>query len=55
MIFIAALAFALSALMYGFGWSSGHVTYVLFALIGLLCLALSGWTWGWLPVRRRSE
>jgi hypothetical protein len=55
MIFAAAFAFAIAILMLLFGWSSAHVTWELFMLIGLLCMALSGWTWGWLPRRRESQ
>jgi hypothetical protein len=51
-IFLAALAFAIAVLMHLFGWSHGHVDVTLFALIGLLCLALAGCTWDWLPRRR---
>lgn len=55
MIFAAAVAFAIAILMLLFGWASGHVTWELLALIGLLCMALSGWSWGWLPVRRPGK
>jgi hypothetical protein len=51
-IFAAAVAFAIAVLMYAFSLSSGHVDWILFALIGLLCMALSGCGWGWLTVRR---
>jgi hypothetical protein len=53
-IYIAALAFAIAILMHLFGWSHGVVDVELFTLTGLLCLALSGCTWGWITVRRRA-
>jgi hypothetical protein len=37
---LAALSFAIGLLMHMFGWSSGKVDVLLFALIGLLCVAL---------------
>lgn len=49
MILLAALAFAIAVLMHLFGWSHGHVD------VTLLCLALSGCSWGWLPVSRRRD
>lgn len=52
MFFLAALAFALAILMHLFGWSHGTVDVTLLALTGLLCLALSGCSWDWLPRRR---
>lgn len=52
MIFISAAAFAIAVLMYGFSLASGHVTWTLLALIGLLFLALAGCPWGWVSVRR---
>jgi hypothetical protein len=54
MIYIAVLAFALAILMHLFGWSHGVIDVTLFELIGLLCLALAGCTWGWLPIQRRG-
>jgi hypothetical protein len=50
-IFLAALAFAVAILMHLFGWSRGVIDVLLFELIGLLCLALAGCSWGWLPRR----
>jgi hypothetical protein len=49
---LAVIAFAIAILMQLFGWSHGHVDVTLFALIGLLCLALGCCPWGWLPSRR---
>ena len=40
--------------MHLLGWGSGKIDVELFTLIGLLCLALSGCTWGWITVRRRA-
>lgn len=54
MIYAAAFSFAVAVLMLLFGWAGGHVTWTLFALIGLLCLALNGCGWGWITVRRRE-
>lgn len=51
MIYIAAFAFAIAILMHLLGWSHGVIDVELFTLIGLLCLALSGCSWGWLPRR----
>jgi len=49
-IFLSALAFAIAILMHLFGWGHGVIDVTLFALIGLLCLALSAvpassWPW----------
>jgi hypothetical protein len=43
----SVVAFAIAVLMYAFSLHSGKViTYVLFTLIGFLCLALDrGWAW----------
>jgi len=54
MMFLAALFFAIAVLMHFFGWGSGHVDVTLFALLGLLCLALAGCPWGWVQIRRRD-
>ena len=54
MIFISVGAFAVAILMHLLGWGSGKIDVELFTLIGLLCLALSGCTWGWITVRRRA-
>lgn len=51
MIFLSALCFALAVLMHLFGWGHGVIDVTLFMLLGLLFLALSGCTWGWLPRR----
>jgi hypothetical protein len=51
-IFISAVAFAIAVLMYGFSLASGHVTWTLFALVGLLFLALASCPWGWVVARR---
>lgn len=50
-VILAALAFALAILMHLFGWGHDHVDVTLFELTGLLCLALSGCSWGWPPRR----
>lgn len=55
MIFISAVAFAIATLMHLFGWGSGHVDVTLFALIGLLCMALAACPWSVLPLRRRDQ
>jgi len=48
----AVVAFAIALLMYAFSLSSGKVVdYVLFTLIGLLCLALDR-GYGWYATRR---
>lgn len=51
MIFIAAFAFAIAVLMHLLGWGTGKIDVTLFELIGLLCLALAGCSWGWIPRR----
>jgi hypothetical protein len=51
MIFISAAAFAIAILMHLLGWGSGKIDVDLFTLIGLLCLALSGCSWGWVARR----
>ena len=53
MFIVSAVMFFISILMYGFSLGHGKITYTLFALLGLLFLALAGCTWGWLPVRRQ--
>jgi hypothetical protein len=48
----AVVMFAIATLMYAFSLNSGKVVnYVLFALIGLLCLALDR-GYGWYSTRR---
>ena len=52
MIFLSALFFGIATLMHFFGWGSGKADVELFMLLGLLFLALSGCSWGWVHVRR---
>lgn len=50
-IFLAALFFAIALLMHLAGFGSGHLDVTTFELLGLLCLALAGCSWGWIPRR----
>lgn len=52
MIRLAAIvAFILAIIFYGFSISHGVWTYIIFALIGFLCLALDGFSWPRFPPR----
>jgi hypothetical protein len=55
MIFLAALAFAIALILDFAGVAKGHFDPTTFMLAGLLCLALAGCPWGWLPVSRRRD
>jgi hypothetical protein len=53
-IILAALCFGFAILMHAFGWSSGKIDVTLFALFGLLFLALAGWRGPVWPFRRET-
>ena len=56
MILLSALCFGIAILMHAFGWSSGKVDVELFALFGLLFLALAGWSLpSWVQIRRPPQ
>lgn len=46
------VAFAIALIMNLADMSSGHLTYVLFVIIGLLCLAVHVTTGWWGPAKR---
>jgi len=48
---LAVIFFAIALLMHLAGFGSGHLDVTTFELAGLLCLALAGCSWGWLPRR----
>lgn len=53
MIILSAVFFGIAILMHLLGWGSGKIDVELLTLLGLLCLALSGCSWGWVRVARR--